>query len=355
MLIDDARDKNTSLFWLGLDTRLAPGPDGEYEYDGCEAEAVQRAMFNDILDAATVYDCLPLGPMLAQQWGGKPIRFVRDCFGPLPPFPVTALQQKASEFGTGLTFFQSSLVTEPPHVRNYFLKENALKRGGFEGVTVVSFKDEDYTVLTDAKWMVTVSVLIPIPNRAMAFLDNFVGYFCDERGQLLTSPIANEQLNARLQTKPSEAATQAMGKLMEVGLKHFNCGAAVLNLMACKNVSSAVRPIDAKLQKARQRKGKPPLTEYRVLTVTLPGKQRSASDGPTIIANAGEPMPLQTIPGQYRDYRENGLFGKYKGIFWVPAHVRGTAEAGEVRKSYRARAGQVTQGAVINESDTNSA
>jgi hypothetical protein len=356
MLIDDVKNGMNGLkgqiFWLGYETRLS-----DFEVSGDWNQKEIAAHLAGVFAASTPYDCKPLAPLLDKQWGGKRIRFIKDCFGPLPPFPVTCIEMQLGT-STGLLLLQSSAVSEPPRVRDYFLIENALARDGQPGVGRVAFKDEAYTLLTDARWMVSASVLVPMANTVTAFIDNFLAYFCDSRGQLLTSPIANEQLNVRLNKRPQDRMTVAMEKLMEIGLQYFSQATAVLNLMACKNVSSMVRPVDAKLQAARARKGKPPLTEHRVLTVTLPGKanrgERCSADAQLIMANAGEPLPLQTIPGQYRDYRENGLFGKYRGIFWVPAHARGTAEAGEVTKSYRAKPGQ-EKGVVPNENNASRA
>ena len=44
---------------------------------------------------------------------------------------------------------------------------------------------------------------------------------------------------------------------------------------------------------------------------------------------------LHMCRGHMADYRNgNGLFGKYKGVFFVPAHVRGTPRDGMVIKDY---------------------
>jgi hypothetical protein len=43
---------------------------------------------------------------------------------------------------------------------------------------------------------------------------------------------------------------------------------------------------------------------------------------------------LHIVRGHPADYREHGLFGKYKGIFWIPAHTRGSPEHGVIEKDY---------------------
>lgn len=55
----------------------------------------------------------------------------------------------------------------------------------------------------------------------------------------------------------------------------------------------------------------------------------------------GQPMsadtPLHQVRGHFAQYGENGrglLFGKYSGRFFIPAHVRGSREHGEVEQTY---------------------
>ena len=68
--------------------------------------------------------------------------------------------------------------------------------------------------------------------------------------------------------------------------------------------------------------------------VTKIGKYRR-HDGPRRL---GDGVPLSTVRGhvaRYGDkYGRGKLFGKYEGEFWVPAHLRGTAEVGEVKHDY---------------------
>jgi hypothetical protein len=353
MLVDelkeDARKKRGRLFWVGYDPmRLQGGQIG----DG-ESSPELDAEFESILDSATLYDCVPLAPALDKQLQGKSVRFVTDCFGPLPPHPITAIEQRMGQT-RAIVLLQSSAVSEPPGILDYFLIENAVKRSGHAGVGIVKFTGrESRVLLAEAKWMVGVSVIIPLADHVVAMLDNFLAYFCGSRGQLLTSPIANHKLNEMLRdpAAANDPKSEAVKSLMEMGIKQFNYSHAILNLMACKNVVGERQVIPQKLQQARARRGKLPLVERRVLTVTLPGVRR-ATRTPTpddLKREPGAPQPLQTIPGSYRDYRENGLFGRYKGIYWFPAHVRGTIEAGTLSKSYKAIPAANKQGDNSNE------
>jgi len=48
----------------------------------------------------------------------------------------------------------------------------------------------------------------------------------------------------------------------------------------------------------------------------------------------GIPRALHICRGHFATYTERPLFGKYRGTFWVPMHVRGAVEAGRTTKDY---------------------
>lgn len=336
MLMDELKefydDHSKQLFWLGADVRFGQLED---EWNGTEA-------MNDLLallGTATLYDCAPLAGTLYAQWGEKPFRLVRDCFGPLPPYPITAMELKVRG-SRAIVLIEAVKVTETPVVMCYSLREEALKRPGRQKpYHAHSAGVGGVTPLIEAAWQVQFSVLISLEKSGYLFSDSLCAYFCDGRGRLLTAPIANERINALLNSQSDSPRLKLINDVLEYTAVHISTAAMVMNLMACKNVGSEPRPVPEKMQRARRRRGKTPLTEYRVLNVTLPGARRR-TDGAAVTANAGEPLALQVIPGQYRDYTEKGLFGKYKGVFWVPAHTRGSAEVGEVKgKTYKARPG----------------
>jgi hypothetical protein len=55
------------------------------------------------------------------------------------------------------------------------------------------------------------------------------------------------------------------------------------------------------------------------------------------VALADMEMPLHGVRGHYATYGKDGkglLFGKLAGRFWIPPHMRGTADAGTVEQSY---------------------
>jgi hypothetical protein len=48
---------------------------------------------------------------------------------------------------------------------------------------------------------------------------------------------------------------------------------------------------------------------------------------------------LHICRGHFKDYRQSGLFGRHKGVFWWDMAARGSAEQGIVDKDYRIAGG----------------
>lgn len=115
---------------------------------------------------------------------------------------------------------------------------------------------------------------------------------------------------------------------------------ATMALLNTKNITTReVLPTRQQRREAERKNMIPPAT-YRVLTVRVPGQDRTSSNDRN--ANDLSTAPLHIVRGHMSrygpDYGKGRLFGKYDGQFWIPAHVRGTAEAGVILKDYRVEA-----------------
>jgi hypothetical protein len=85
--------------------------------------------------------------------------------------------------------------------------------------------------------------------------------------------------------------------------------------------------------KARQRRGKPYFERTYTLNIA-PMKKVLNEDGQAAVTGIKQAFHL--CRGHFRTYDENskGLFGRYKGTFWVPAHTRGDEQLGKIGKQY---------------------
>jgi hypothetical protein len=108
-----------------------------------------------------------------------------------------------------------------------------------------------------------------------------------------------------------------------------------ISFLHCKNVAlQEVRPPKKPLSNSQRRRGerpRPPLS-YHVLDIR-PMRQVLRTEGQE--ARLGTRRALHICRGHFAHYKERGLFGKYKGTFWIPQHVRGSAEQGVQVKDYR--------------------
>jgi hypothetical protein len=111
-----------------------------------------------------------------------------------------------------------------------------------------------------------------------------------------------------------------------------------LCLLHTKNVTLKDNPSIFKgKKKTKSREAKSLAARFKTLDIA-PLKERvrhmpaAASDS----ANGEIQRALHLCRGHYRRCTEESkLFGKHTGIFWIPSHMRGSKDQGEVRKDYR--------------------
>lgn len=111
-----------------------------------------------------------------------------------------------------------------------------------------------------------------------------------------------------------------------------------LSFMHCKNVIiNEHNPRDIEHKKSiRDSRGhlkkKTPQTKYYTLDIG-PAKDILKTEGN--IDEVGLQRALHICRGHFKDYSKgNGLFGKYKGLYWWDSTVRGSEEAGKIEKDY---------------------
>lgn len=105
-----------------------------------------------------------------------------------------------------------------------------------------------------------------------------------------------------------------------------------ISLSHCKNVEvSQVSPPEKLSQKQQRRHGVPKV-RYHVLEIT-PMRQVLRNEG-ELIKHGDLRKALHICRGHFKDYRERGLFGRNKGIYWWGEHARGSLYQGVVTKDY---------------------
>ncbi len=103
-----------------------------------------------------------------------------------------------------------------------------------------------------------------------------------------------------------------------------------LCFMHCKNVTVEKRSASRVLNKIAKVDKRP--NDFHVLRLE-PLKRLIKAEGGEA---CGARKALHIARGHFAKYDERLLFGKYKGTFWIPAHVRGTADR-VVEKEYEVK------------------
>lgn len=104
-----------------------------------------------------------------------------------------------------------------------------------------------------------------------------------------------------------------------------------INFMHCKNVQLIPNEVPEKLKRKRIKKHGNPGLKYYTLEIS---SMRRVLETEGNISKNGLKKALHICRGHFKDYRESGLFGKIKGVFWWDANVRGDIKQGAVIKDY---------------------
>lgn len=100
----------------------------------------------------------------------------------------------------------------------------------------------------------------------------------------------------------------------------------------CKNVVIHVeRPPELASRSHQKRYGRP-LVKYRTLDIR-PMRTVLRREGD--LEHQGIETALHICRGHFKDFRQQGLFGRHKGIYWWGDQLRGHPRRGLVLKDYR--------------------
>lgn len=127
-------------------------------------------------------------------------------------------------------------------------------------------------------------------------------------------------------------------KGMHLIVSAFCASLVAIQFMHCKNIQAKEHDpnelLTRQVKRNMERKSVEPLKKYYTLNIE-PLKKVFKSDGN--IEQNGLKKALHICRGHFKTYEEKGLFGKYKGTFWIPQHIKGNSENGEVIKKYNVK------------------
>ena len=108
--------------------------------------------------------------------------------------------------------------------------------------------------------------------------------------------------------------------------------------MNCRNVTLRQTASGRKDKRIEKQNPGPPATVWHEIVISSVPKTRRTANAEGARAEGGV-IRLHRVRGHFEDYsRGKGLFGKIKGVFWIPDYERGDRSAGEVISAYRIEA-----------------
>lgn len=187
--------------------------------------------------------------------------------------------------------------------------------------------DNSELMRSEIEWAVLFTLFFEHVNHHF-YLGPIKILFLDKMGVLIDARNPDGTIQSMWMTAKMERAEAERSAL---ALFPF---ALAISLMHCKNVELVRKPQNPKLAKAYRRRHKEPLLTYHVLDIE-PMKRVLRDEGDA--EHSGLRHALHICRGHFKDYRQRGLFGRHKGMFWFESHLRGSAEVGTAVKDYRVR------------------
>ncbi len=196
--------------------------------------------------------------------------------------------------------------------------------------------------MEDIRWVSEGTTFIEL--RSPSLLAPSIGYtwYVKKDGSIwLPSDSESGDLNPKTITWPvhtdnkflaqSLSANPALGQQM--ASHYLYVALLTLCFLNCKNTGLETYEPSERQNKSRVKKGKTPLLRYHILNIE-PMKTILETEGDS--KSVGLKKALHICRGHFKDFSHGkGLFGKFKGLYWWDAQVRGNSKQGFVDKDYR--------------------
>lgn len=216
------------------------------------------------------------------------------------------------------------------------------KHGGLVGTTHGLLMVSKLT--DDAQWEIDIFIIGAYPWEKEADICGPLAYLRASVNQdgILIGPLHMHVPHHAEVDPEDQASIDALADEREYMLPIVYPALFALSLLHCKNVVVQQENGLPKTRQARrqlERSGETPPTTFHTLQIE-PMKQVLATEGG--IAHNGLKKALHICRGHFAEYGDEygkgKLFGKYEGRFWMPAHVRGSADSGVALKDYNVKA-----------------
>lgn len=223
----------------------------------------------------------------------------------------------------------------------------------FKRFVVASTHDEPTCILAThsqcdgSRWSLDLDKLVRDDHDGQIFVAESISISCSESGavsrwyptdlgrlerdgllfnrhvELGLEPVRSVRVS--LGFKSEEAATEDLHNYMMI------VTIATMALLCCQNVSSRIVTPPRQQRRYAERSGRlPPVSWHELIVAPLANSSKTETSGST----SGESIALHWVRGHFKDYRQRGMFGKIRGVYWWSPHLAGRADR-VVLKDYR--------------------
>lgn len=181
------------------------------------------------------------------------------------------------------------------------------------------------------RWI--LSAILYIKPQNSDYCDGPIGTWMlalDNEGEVVAQDFNDYSLSVEVTNQITHIKTFDWKQILDMK-ELFYCALLTVSLMHCKNVQIVDNNPSEIASRKWRRQGNQPLVKFKTLNIE-PMKTILRYEGHS--ESTGLKHALHICRGHFRDYRERGLFGKHKGIYWWESFVRGNAKQGVVNKEY---------------------
>ncbi|MDY6796974.1 MAG: hypothetical protein SWK76_17080 [Actinomycetota bacterium] len=264
-----------------------------------------------------------------EEWG------LEDFPNIAPPFPIYFMETRAPKYSLSEDYGLVRQSGFPSRWGALFIALNPTRE------ECNRFKIGE--VPKQAKWILWALFFSEEDNGKVGLSEVEVGYLVNRDGEV--EKIESGNIDKRYGDFPwlkIMASTTSMAEYFKQDemLDQLSRTAAIFlnplllgtSFLHCKNVELHKINPPAKLSHKHKKKHGIYLCHYHVLKIE-PMKAVLRSEGEA--EKSGLRNALHICRGHFKDYRDKGLFGQHKGIYWWESHLRGNKKEGVVFKDYK--------------------
>jgi len=223
-----------------------------------------------------------------------------------------------------------------PQVFANQMADDIMGKAKFDG-TKFEGQQNSIKMIEDVRWLVSTYTFLDLTDGRIFGPIMGAGFFLSESGAAVKTSLDEGHMAGFAYPFLDESVLGSdLGFLSrQLHLSMF----FGFSLLHCKNVDLVEHAGEFASRQARRlasRRNEPEPAKYYTIEI---GQMTRVLNTEGCARQTGLKKALHICRGHFSHYTEDKpLFGKYSGQFWIPAHVRGTTESGQIVKDYKVKA-----------------